>query len=131
MGGSPVRVLLVDDQADVRALLRRALVQFTGIDVVGEAGNGAEAVRQAAELSPDVIVLDLNMPGGRGEAAVPALRRELPGVKIAILTGDAVNQDLGTTVDVCLKKSSPISAIVAELVALARRTSAGGSRDLT
>ncbi|MEV0321905.1 response regulator [Streptomyces sp. NPDC050658] len=61
-----VRVVLADDQPLVRAGLRVLMADSPGLDVVGEAGDGAEAVRLAAELSPDVVVMDIRMPGMDG-----------------------------------------------------------------
>lgn len=66
----PVRVLLVDDSALARALLRELLEAAPGIAVVGEAANGREAVRLAAELKPDLVTMDLEMPVMDGMAAI-------------------------------------------------------------
>ena len=81
-------VLLVDDQALVRAGLRSLLDSEPGIDVVGEAGDGAEAVRRAHELRPDVVLMDIRMPGVDGLAATKAITSEaaLDAVRIVILT---------------------------------------------
>jgi DNA-binding NarL/FixJ family response regulator len=83
-----IRVLLVDDQALVRAGLRALLDATDGIEVVGEAEDGAEAVRVAAELVPDVVLMDIRMPGMDGLAATKAISAdpELSGVRIVILT---------------------------------------------
>src|SRR5205814_620523 len=65
-GSTPIRVLLADDQALVRAGFRALLDAEQDITVVGEAGDGAEALRQAAELMPDVVLMDIRMPGVDG-----------------------------------------------------------------
>lgn len=80
------RILLADDHAVLRAGLRLLLDSQTDLKVVGEAGEGAEALRLAAELHPDLILLDLTMPGLSGLEALPALRKAAPGARILILT---------------------------------------------
>ncbi|HET6710713.1 response regulator transcription factor [Amycolatopsis sp.] len=83
---TPVRVLLVDDQALFREALATLLATHEGIDVVGEAGNGAEALREAAALAPDVVLMDLRMPVLDGVAATRRLRVEHPGTRVIALT---------------------------------------------
>ena len=70
---APIRVLLVDDQALVRAGFRIILESEPGIVVVGEAVDGAAAIRQAAALRPDVICMDVQMPGMDGLSATRAI----------------------------------------------------------
>jgi DNA-binding NarL/FixJ family response regulator len=83
---SPVRLLLVDDQA----LFREALTTLLGVRdevlVVGEAGDGEEALRRAAELAPDVVLMDLRMPVLDGVAATRRLRIEHPEARVIALT---------------------------------------------
>ncbi len=83
---SPIRVLLVDDQALFREGLRTLLSIWPDLEVVGEAGNGAEAVETAVALRPDVVLMDLRMPVLDGVAATRRLRQELPDCKIIVLT---------------------------------------------
>jgi DNA-binding NarL/FixJ family response regulator len=82
----PVRLLLVDDQA----LFREALTTLLGVRdevlVVGEAGDGAEALRRAGELAPDVVLMDLRMPVLDGVAATRRLQLEHPEVRVIALT---------------------------------------------
>ncbi len=82
----PVRVLVVDDQA----LFREALVTLLGarpeVTVVGEAGNGQQALELAAALEPDVVLMDLHMPVLDGIATTRRLRVEQPGVRVLALT---------------------------------------------
>jgi DNA-binding NarL/FixJ family response regulator len=86
MSASPVRVLLVDDQALFREALAMLLDVRPDIEVVGEAANGDEALRAAAELAPDVVLMDLRMPVLDGIAATRRMRVELPGVRVIALT---------------------------------------------
>ena len=83
---SVVRVLVVDDQA----LFREALVTLLGarpeVEVVGEAGDGQQALERAAALQPDVVLMDLHMPVLDGIAATRRLRVEQPGVRVLALT---------------------------------------------
>jgi len=71
---TPIRVLIVDDHPVVRRGLRVLLEVQDGIEVVGEAGDGPAALAQAAELTPDVILLDLKLPGMDGHAVLAALK---------------------------------------------------------
>jgi DNA-binding NarL/FixJ family response regulator len=82
----PVRVLLVDDQALFREALSTLLEVRPEIEVVGEAGDGDAALRRTAELSPDVVVMDLHMPVLDGIAATRRLRVEHPDVRVLALT---------------------------------------------
>ncbi|UUW89643.1 response regulator transcription factor [Nocardioides sp. WV_118_6] len=81
-----VRVLVVDDEPLVRAGLRLVLDPARGIEIVGEAGDGVAAVRAARELAPDVVLMDVRMPGGDGIAAVTAIRAAGLGCRILMLT---------------------------------------------
>ena len=83
---TPVRVLLVDDQALFREALATLLATHDGIDVVGEAGNGDEALSQAAALTPDVVLMDLRMPVLDGVGATRRLRLAQPDVRVIALT---------------------------------------------
>lgn len=89
MADSIVRVLVVDDTPDVRLLLRITLQQDPRFAVVGEAANGAEAIDTAAELQPDLIVLDRHMPVLDGVQALPSLRRVCPDAVILLFTAHA------------------------------------------
>jgi two-component system chemotaxis response regulator CheB len=73
-GGPPIRVLLVDDSAMMRRVLRARLSAEADIVVVDEAADGAEGVRKAEEHAPDVVLLDLEMPRVGGREALPHLR---------------------------------------------------------
>jgi DNA-binding NarL/FixJ family response regulator len=81
-----VRVLIVDDQTIVREGLVSLIGLLPGITVVGAATDGDDAVRQALELDPDVVLMDLNMPRRNGVEATQQLRRLRPGVAVVVLT---------------------------------------------
>ena len=83
---TPVRVLLVDDQALFREALAVLLGVRADIEVVGEAADGAEALHRAAELAPDVVLMDLHMPVLNGIAATRRMRVEHPDVRVIALT---------------------------------------------
>ncbi|GAB3681907.1 response regulator transcription factor [Actinocorallia lasiicapitis] len=79
-----VRVLIVDDQIVVRAGFAAVLGAEPGLTVVGQAGDGTEALRLAAELRPEVVLMDIRMPGVDGLTATPALVAQ--GIKVLVLT---------------------------------------------
>jgi DNA-binding NarL/FixJ family response regulator len=81
-----VRVLVVDDHDLLRAGLVTVLESDPGIAVVGEAPDGPTAVRLAKDLAPDVVLMDVEMPGGDGITATARLRDELPGTRVLVLT---------------------------------------------
>ncbi|HJT57139.1 MAG TPA: response regulator transcription factor [Ktedonobacteraceae bacterium] len=81
-----IRILLVDDHAVVRKGLRTFLSYDSDLEVVGEAADGAEALSMARKLTPDVVLMDLLMPGMDGIAATAAIRRELPEIEVLALT---------------------------------------------
>jgi DNA-binding NarL/FixJ family response regulator len=83
---SPVRVLIVDDQALFREALRTLLALRSELEVVGEAGDGWEALAVAAETRPDVVLMDMKMPGLDGVGAIRRLRVQSPEVKVVVLT---------------------------------------------
>ena len=82
----PVTVVLADDQALMRMGFRMVLDAEEGIEVVGEASDGASALAQARALQPDVILMDVRMPGMNGIEATAAITAQCPGTKILILT---------------------------------------------
>jgi two-component system, NarL family, response regulator LiaR len=81
-----INVLLVDDHAVVRQGLRMFLSLDAELNIVGEAANGEEGVALARQLKPDVVLMDLLMPGMDGIAATAVLRRELPKTEVIALT---------------------------------------------
>jgi two-component system, NarL family, response regulator LiaR len=83
---TPIRVLLVDDHAVVRSGLSAFLLAFDDLELVAEAGSGEEAVRRCGQLKPDVVLMDLVMPGMDGAQATRAIREQCPEIQVIALT---------------------------------------------
>ena len=81
-----IKVLIVDDHAILREGIRALLNDHDDIEIVGEASEGKEAIEKARELTPDVILMDLVMPGIDGLEAIRHIRKEIPAAKILVLT---------------------------------------------
>ena len=122
---APIRVLLVDDQALVRAGFRIILESEPGIEVVGDAADGAAAIRQAAILQPDVICMDVQMPGMDGLTATRAIVAD-PASRAAVLVlttfdrEDYLFQALQHGASGFLLKNSTPEALVEAVQVLAR-----------
>lgn len=90
----PVRLLVVDDHTLFRRGLLALLASDPSLQVVGEAGDAAEAVRKAQALQPDLVLLDNHLPGATGIQAIGELREAAPAAKIVLLTVSEDEQDL-------------------------------------
>ncbi|MBA3553966.1 MAG: response regulator transcription factor [Gemmatimonadales bacterium] len=86
MSDPPIRVVVADDHAIVRTGIRHVLESEPGFAVVGEAATGAEAIELAATLRPEVVVLDISMPGDSGLRVAGELRRLVPAARVLILS---------------------------------------------
>jgi DNA-binding NarL/FixJ family response regulator len=86
MNSTKIKVYLVDDQAMIRAAIKSFLNQREQFEVVGSNGDPRKALEEIQVLRPDVVVLDITMPGLSGLDAIPLIRRSLPRVKIVMLT---------------------------------------------
>ncbi|WP_087100439.1 response regulator transcription factor [Nocardiopsis sp. JB363] len=119
-----IRVLLVDDHPVVREGIRGMLSSEPDLDIVGEAGSGPEAVARVAALEPDVVLMDLRMPGGDGAEATERIRADHPGVHVLVLTTYDTDSDILRAVEAgatgYLLKDTP-SAELADAVRSAAR----------
>jgi DNA-binding NarL/FixJ family response regulator len=120
----PIRILIVDDQALFREGLRTLLSVQPGLEISGEAANGEEALRQAALLKPDVVLMDLQMPVMDGAAATRRLKAQQPDVQVIVLTTfddeENVFEGLRAGAVGYLLKDTPSSRLV-EAIRLAAR----------
>jgi two-component system nitrate/nitrite response regulator NarL len=93
----PLRIVLVDDHNLFRSGVKALLARQPGFEVVGEAADGLEGLKRARQLKPDVVLLDLHMPGLTGREAMAALAEELPGTAVLMLTVSEDAEDLVET----------------------------------
>jgi DNA-binding NarL/FixJ family response regulator len=126
MSGRPIRVLLVDDHALVRQGFRRILEDEQDIEVVGEAGGGAEAIELDRRLEPDVVVMDMAMPEINGlHAAIEILRRQ-PDRRILILSMFSDEPYVRNALDAGVKGYILKNALETDLTRAVRALAAGG-----
>ncbi|OZB49817.1 MAG: DNA-binding response regulator [Cellulomonas sp. 14-74-6] len=123
-----IRVLIADDHPVVRSGLAGMLDVEPDVEVVGEAADGEEAVALAAELRPDLVLMDLRMPRMDGAEATARIAREVPGVHVLVLTTYETDTDILRAVEAgatgYLLKDTPRDQLVAGLRAAARGESA-------
>ena len=114
-----VKVLIVDDARQVREELETVLTLTTGIEVVGQAANGLEAVQLTKTLHPDVVLLDLEMPVLDGYEAARKIRTHCPCVYLVALTvhgyEEARYKALQAGVDIFMVKGAPVDQLVSAL----------------
>ncbi len=105
-----LKVLVVDDTEMMRKLVQQYLDQGRAAAVVGEASNGEEAIARAKECTPDIVLLDMNMPGKKAAEVARELKSILPGVRIYIFSAYDVNEfkelDIHLSADGFVQKSS-------------------------
>jgi DNA-binding NarL/FixJ family response regulator len=114
-------ILIVDDNQSIRHLLRSFVESKTKFPVCGEASNGMEAIEQAKQLQPDLVLLDLSMPILNGAEAAVVLKRMMPQTKIVLFTMHAdIGPTLGTIagVDLVLSKTEGLVKLDEQLNAL-------------
>lgn len=124
---TPTRVLIVDDHAILRMGLASLLSSKKDIEVVGDAANGPEGIRRAIELKPDVVVMDLMMPGMGGAEATARLLEKTPDAKVLIITtfdtSDGIDRALKAGARGAIMKNCDFE----ELVDALRTVASGGS----
>jgi two-component system, NarL family, response regulator len=96
---APIKVLIVDDQTLFRAGLARILARDPRLEVVAQARNGSEAVEETLALHPDVVLMDLQMPGLNGVEAVKRLRQDAPAVRVLVLSAYADRSMVAEAID--------------------------------
>jgi DNA-binding NarL/FixJ family response regulator len=111
MNASEIKVVLVDDHQILRAGMRRLLAEQPDFRIVGEAGDGQSAMNQIASGKPDVVVMDVHLPGEDGITLTQRVLAECPGVKVVALSADAdlaiVHRALQAGVSAYVIKSNP------------------------
>jgi len=124
VGGGPLTVLIADDHPVVREGLRGMLAAEPGIQVVGEAASGDEAVVMALQHRPDVVLMDLRMPGGDGVEATAGILTAVPQARVVVLTTYETDADIVRAVEAgaagYLLKDTPRRDLVSAIRAAAR-----------
>jgi DNA-binding NarL/FixJ family response regulator len=120
-----ISVLLVDDHSLVRRGFRRILEDEEGMQIIGEASNGVEAIRMAYELKPKVVVMDLSMPELDGVQATKEIVKNLPGTEVLILSMHAEDNYVRNALDAGAKGYLLKSAIDVDLVGAIKAVSEG------
>lgn len=123
-GNTRARVLLADDHILLRQALHLLLELHEEIEVVAEVNNGREAVETAAELQPDVVLMDMRMPGLNGIEATRQIRKRSPGAKVLMLTGicdeDQILEALRAGASGYVIKQSDVSELLVAIQAVVR-----------
>ena len=121
-----IRVLLADDHMVVRMGIASLLSFANGIEVIGEADNGLDAVKLAHELKPDVVLMDLQMPELNGVEATARIHADDPGAKILILTSFGTSAELKRAMDAGASGALVKSSSRTEIVDAIRSVMTGG-----
>ncbi|HZM83158.1 MAG TPA: response regulator transcription factor [Candidatus Limnocylindrales bacterium] len=124
MSDQIIRLLIVDDHPIVRDGLRGAFAGSPEFEVVGEAGDGAQAISRAVALRPDVVLMDLRMPRMDGVEAIRRLQREAPAVRVLVLTTFDTDSDVLPAIEAgatgYLLKDAPVDELLRAVRAAAR-----------
>lgn len=123
---SNIRVVLAEDHTIVRKGLRSLLDAEADIEVVGEAGDGRQAVQQVGELHPDIVLMDITMPGLNGLEATRQIKQRYPEVQVLVLTMHATEEYIRQILRAGASGYLVKQAAVSELVLAIRAVQAGG-----
>jgi DNA-binding NarL/FixJ family response regulator len=130
-----IGVLICDDDAAIRRMLRSVLELRPSLCTVGEAGDGNEAVAEAARLQPDVILLDLAMPNRTGLECLPELRQVAPGARVVVFSGfsmaSVAEEAVGLGAALYLSKGADPEAINDAIEQAAAQMAPAGEATLT
>ena len=129
-----VQILIVDDNEMVRRGVKLLLSSWPTYAVCGEASNGREAVAKAEQLQPNLILLDISMPGSNGFEVAVAIRREFPSVKIIILSQHdkerLLPRALEAGADACIDKNSLSTELLTTIHRVVRSADALGTKNI-
>lgn len=125
MDVAPIRLLIVDDHLLVRQGIRQLLAAAADIDIVGEADCGEGALSLCANLAPDIVLMDLRMPGMGGVAATETIRRAHPDIRIIGLSTFAEGHTVNTMIASGARAHLPKSVTFDELIGAIRKVQAG------
>ena len=118
----PLRVVVCDDNEELRELVRFSLDREPAVRVVAEAGDGPSAVHTTARTQPDVVVLDLTMPGLPSDELVVAVRSAAPAARVVVFSGNARSRALGLSNVTYVEKSAPYETLVRAVTGVLART---------
>jgi DNA-binding NarL/FixJ family response regulator len=117
---NPIRTLVVDDVGEVRQDLCALLSLFSEVEIVGQAADGLEAIEQEARLHPQVVLMDLEMPGLDGYQATLRIKSQNPACRVIALTvhgyAEARQKAFQSGVDAFIIKGAPVESLVGAIV---------------
>jgi NarL family two-component system response regulator LiaR len=127
-----IRIIIVDDRNEVRSGLATFLRAFDDLELVGEASDGAEAIRLCHEVKPDVILMDILMPKMDGIHATRAIARDCPEARVIMLIGlddeDLVQEALQAGAIACFPKDVSIDVLAGAIRTASRKPTTNGSK---
>ena len=122
---NPIRILLVDDHAVLRESLASMLGLEEGFQIIGQAGNAAEAIKSHAELQPDITLLDVRLPGKDGFHVLESLRQNSPAARVIMLASSSLAHEVRRAREMGAMGFLPKQVTLAQLAGSVRRVHAG------